>query len=278
MLPFVSHMSGMWLLAAAMTLISARIYFRDGPKTSSFVLMGMCLGAGLAGDSAFLAVLPWALIPAVAALRSGRAIARTLPLMLFSACIGWFTMRWWSAFLGPAIFSVRSPETILPGISPESASLIDLMKGLVSARAPTLGPSDALLAIAWGIATLGFLFGTFSGRGKADHNAPTRQLSGQWNTLWRLAPLLEIQLAAGLGTAMAWICGSVMLDGAPPAANGLLLLSPLLALAGGVGFANATDWLRRQRRVPNWPAEHPKAWGLALLSAANLLGLLNLIC
>jgi hypothetical protein len=88
---------------------------------------------------------------------------------------------------------------------------------------------------------------------------------------------LEIQLAAGLGTAMAWICGSVMLDGAPPAANGLLLLSPLLALAGGVGFANATDWLRRQRRVPNWLAEHPKAWGLSLLTAANLLGLLNLI-
>jgi hypothetical protein len=148
MLPFTSHLAWMWLLAAAVALISAKIYFRDGPKSSSFVLLGICLGIGLAGHSDFLAVLPWALIPAVAALRGGRAIARTLPLMLIVACICWFTMRWFSIFGGLGILSGHAPETVIPVMPPGSALLIHSTNGLVSVRASAFGPADALLTAA----------------------------------------------------------------------------------------------------------------------------------
>jgi hypothetical protein len=149
-------------------------------------------------------------------------------------------------------------------------------RDMASTSISTCGTLYALQAAMWALAILGFLAGIRQGKRTRLADSQSDRCSLQWNAFWCPAPLFQMQLVAGLLTAAAWICGSAMLYHQLPSAEELLLLSALPALAAGVGFANVTDWLRRQRRVPNWLAEHPAAWGLALLCAANLLCLLKM--
>ena len=259
LLPFTGHLAAPWFLSAAAALISAKIYLRDGAKPSSFTLLGFCIGVGMAVHPTFIAVLPWALLPAVAAVRERKTFLKTVPWMLILAFAAWAVVRW-----GPV-------KELLITLFPYPAYY------LAVANPFAIGISDILAMVLWSLALLGFLAGI--GRSRPAPPADSRpDLDGmRWNAFWRLAPLFEIQLTTGLLTAVAWICGSRMFHLRQPTLENLLLLSPLAALAAGVGLANIADWLRRQRRIPNWLAEHPTAWGLALLCAANLLHLLQIV-
>jgi hypothetical protein len=263
LLPFTHSLAAAWFLASATALLSAKIYFRDGPKTSSIALLGMCMGIGLAGHLFFLAVLPWALIPAWAAARSRMAFARTQSLLLLVALGTWLiAWRYW-----------RLPESIL-GSAP--ASLKEFLAGLGSASGFASWQADSLFAAALLIAAGGFLAGILRGGRQRDAGSGSGSPWPCWNSLWRLAPVFEVQLAIGLATVAVWISGCVLLNRRLPAIEELFLLAPLAVPAAAVGYANVTDSIRRQRRIPNWIAENLNALGLTLLVAANLLDLLKL--
>lgn len=259
LLPFTGHLAAPWFLSAAAALISAKIYLRDGAKFSSFSLLGICIGVGLAVHPAFIAVLPWALLPAVAAVRGKQAFLKTVPWMSILAFAAWAGVR-----RGPA---KELLITLLPYPAYDPAAANPL----------AIGIPDILSVVLWTLALAGFLAGIGRSRRAPPADSRSDLDRMRWNAFWRLAPLFEIQLITGLLTAATWICGSWIFHSAQPTMEDLLLLSPLAALAAGAGMANITDWLRRQRRAPNWLAEHPTAWGLALLCAANLLHLYQIV-
>jgi hypothetical protein len=248
------------LLAALAALVAIKLYLRDGPKAGSLLILGASLGMGTVLFPAFVQVLPWTVLPALAAGRSRRGIMRVAAFAGGAFCFAALAIS--RALTNDAALLIPGSGDVPVQGAFSAEQALDVPVRFLSSLATAENSRSVAVVALYIFLSLGFLGGILRGLMPAKNRL-------SWQGALRLAPLIAVVVITGVLSAAGWGFYLLLTHHALPPAGDFFLAGPWIALVAALGFTNLTAWIRSRRSIGNVVAESLVAYVLALQVLAN---------